>query len=52
MKLRHIRQKADSGNDTEENCIPLCFNCHAEVKSYNFTHPKGLKYSEQELKER
>lgn len=50
MELHHIRQKADGGNDTEENCIPLCFDCHAKVKSYNPHHPKGLKYGEKELK--
>lgn len=49
MELHHIRQKADRGEDTEENCIPLCFNCHADVKSYNPHHPKGLKYTEKEL---
>lgn len=50
MELHHIIQKADGGNDSEDNCIPLCFNCHAEVKSYNPHHPKGLKYDEKELK--
>ncbi len=49
MELHHIKQKADSGNDTEDNCIPLCFNCHADVKSYNPHHPKGLKYGDKEL---
>lgn len=52
MELHHIRQKADGGDDTEDNCIPLCFDCHAKVKSYNPHHPKGLKYSERELKQR
>ena len=52
MELHHIKQKADGGNDTEDNCIPLCFRCHAEVRSYNPHHPKGLKYSEEELKQR
>lgn len=52
IELHHIRQRADGGDDTEDNCIPLCFNCHAEVKSYNPHHPKGSKYSEKELKER
>lgn len=52
IELHHIRQRADGGDDSEDNCIPLCFNCHAEVKSYNPHHPKGLKYSEKELKER
>lgn len=52
IELHHIIQRADRGDDTEDNCIPLCFNCHAEVKSYNPHHPKGSKYSEKELKER
>jgi hypothetical protein len=35
--------------DTLENCIPLCFECHAEVGSYNAEHPKGRKFSPAEL---
>ncbi len=35
IELHHIVQKADGGTDTFENCIPLCFDCHAEVKAYN-----------------
>ena len=35
---------------TEDNCIPLCFDCHVEVKQYNPKHLKGLKYTEGELK--
>ena len=50
LELHHIKQKADGGEDTEDNCIPLCFDCHAEVKQYNPKHPKGLKYTEGELK--
>lgn len=33
-----------------DNCIPLCFNCHADVGHYNPNHPKGTKYSESELR--
>lgn len=50
MELHHIKQVADGGDDSVENCIPLCFNCHAEVKAYNPHHPKGRKFSEAELK--
>jgi len=50
MELHHIKQKADEGPDTFENCIPLCFNCHADAGSYNPRHPKGRKYTEAELK--
>ncbi len=49
IELHHIIQTADSGPDTFNNCIPLCFDCHADVKSYNPKHPKGKKYTETEL---
>ena len=49
LQLHHIKQKADGGEDTEENCMPLCLKCHGEVKSYNPNHPIGLKYKESEL---
>lgn len=52
MELHHIRPRAQGGEDTEENCIPLCLLCHGEVGLYNPNHPKGLKYTENELKAR
>jgi len=51
IELHHIIQKAEGGADTYENCIPLCFDCHAEVKAYNPRHPKGRKYTDSELKQ-
>ena len=50
IELHHIKPKSKSGSDTFENCIPLCFDCHAEVGHYNPEHPKGRKFSEAELK--
>lgn len=50
IELHHIKQVADGGEDTADNCIPLCFDCHAEVKAYNPRHPKGRKFTEKELK--
>jgi len=50
IELHHIKPKYQGGEDIFDNCIPLCFNCHADVGSYNFNHPKGKKYSEKELK--
>lgn len=50
IELHHIVQVADGGDDSVDNCIPLCLDCHAEVKSYNQKHPKGRKYTETELK--
>ena len=52
IELHHIKQHAHGGKDTFENCIPLCFNCHSEVRMYNPDHPKGTKYSEEELIQR
>lgn len=50
IELHHIKQVADGGDDSADNCIPLCFDCHAEVKAYNNHHPKGRKFTEKELK--
>ncbi len=50
IELHHIIQTKDDGEDTFDNCIPLCFDCHADVKSYNPKHPKGKKFTESELK--
>lgn len=50
IELHHIKQKAEGGEDSFENCLPLCFDCHADVMQYNPNHPKGKKYSISELK--
>lgn len=50
IECHHIIPRAEGGEDTFENCIPLCFDCHAEVGSYNSKHPKGTKFSPEELK--
>lgn len=50
IELHHIKQVAEGGEDTYENCIPLCLDCHAEVKAYDPKHPKGKRYTESELR--
>ncbi len=35
-----------------DNAIPLCFDCHAAIGHYNREHPRGRKYSINELKQR
>ena len=50
IELHHIVQKADGGDDSFDNCVPLCFDCHAEVRAYNPKHPKGKKFTASELK--
>ncbi|MFJ3460126.1 HNH endonuclease [Achromobacter spanius] len=50
MELHHIEPEADGGPSTLDNCIPLCFDCHADVGHYNDRHPKGTKYRPSELR--
>ncbi|WP_016951560.1 HNH endonuclease [Anabaena sp. PCC 7108] len=49
IELHHIIQKSEGGEDLYENCIPLCFDCHAEIKAYDPQHPKGRKYNVAEI---
>lgn len=49
IEVHHIQQAADGGNDTFENAIPLCFDCHSNVGHYNARHPKGTKFTISEL---
>jgi hypothetical protein len=49
MELHHIQPVAEGGKNTFDNCIPLCFDCHADMRSYDFNHPKGTKYTNSEL---
>lgn len=50
LEFHHIKQEADGGENTFENCIPLCFDCHADMGGVNPKHPKGNAYSENELR--
>lgn len=50
IETHHIQQRANGGDDSFENCIPLCFDCHADVGNYNPQHPKGRKFTVSELK--
>ncbi len=51
IELHHIKPKSQGGEDSFENAIPLCFDCHANVgHAYNPSHPKGNKFTESELK--
>lgn len=50
MELHHIRQRVDGGEDTLDNCIPLCFDCHSDMGKADPKHPKGKRYSERELR--
>ncbi len=51
MEIHHIDQEADGGANTADNGLPVCFDCHADVNSYNDNHPKGRKYRAKELRQ-
>jgi hypothetical protein len=50
IECHHIVQPQEGGEDSIDNCIPLCFDCHADVKAYNPKHPRGTSYSTSELR--
>jgi hypothetical protein len=49
LRLTTFRQAADGGDDSIANAIPVCFDCHAEIHSYNDNHPRGRKFTTEEL---
>jgi HNH endonuclease len=49
MQCHHITPQSDGGDDTFENCIPLCLECHGEVMAYNPKHPIGKMYTPEEM---
>lgn len=51
IETDHIEPKANEGEDDIENAIPVCFDCHAEIHSYNDQHPRGRKFTTDELRQ-
>lgn len=50
LQLHHIVPVAKGGDNSADNCIPLCPNCHAQVENYNPKHALVRKYTSTELK--
>lgn len=50
IETDHIIQPKDGGDNSIANAIPVCFECHAEIHSYNPDHPRGRKFKADELK--
>ena len=50
IEVHHIQPRADGGADTEDNAIALCFDCHSAAGHYNPKHPRGTKFSPNELR--
>ena len=52
VEAAHIVAESAGGSNEDDNGIPLCFDCHADIGAYNPLHPKGNKFSPSELKSR
>lgn len=50
VEVHHIIPESISSDNSYENAISLCFDCHADAGHYNPKHPRGTKFSPNELK--
>lgn len=50
IEIHHIISKEQDGEDSYDNAIPLCFDCHSDAGHYFAKHPNGTKFSPNELK--
>ena len=50
METDHMLPSSDGGASDIDNAIPVCFECHAEIHSYNDKHPRGRKFHPEELR--
>src|SRR3982751_1782520 len=51
IETDHIVPRSEGGDDSINNAIPVCFDCHAEIHSYNDQHPRGRKFRPEELRQ-
>jgi hypothetical protein len=52
IEAAHIIDEGAGGSNDADNGIPLCFDCHQEIGSYNDKHPRGNKIRPDELRAR
>lgn len=50
VEVHHIVPEAQGGSNDLDNAIVLCFDCHADAGHYNQDHPRGTKFSPEELR--
>ena len=50
VEVHHIVPEVDGGEDSLDNAIVLCFDCHCAAGHYNPKHPKGTRFSPSELR--
>lgn len=50
VEIHHIVPQAQGGSNELDNALALCFDCHADAGHYNREHPRGSKFSPEELR--
>ena len=50
IETDHMLPLSEGGNDSIDNAIAVCFECHAEIHTYNDSHPRGRTYRPEELR--
>jgi len=50
VEVHHIFPFSEGGTDEPDNAIVLCFDCHSDAGHYSSNHPRGTKFSPEELK--
>ena len=50
LEVHHVEPESEGGSSDFRNAMALCFDCHADVGHYNSRHPKGNRYSRDELR--
>jgi hypothetical protein len=51
MEIDHIVPRSEGGLSTIENALAVCFDCHAEIHHYNVKHPRGRRFTPEELRD-
>lgn len=50
VEVHHIVPEGEGGSNDFDNAITLCFDCHTDAGHYNPQHPRGSKFSKDELR--
>jgi HNH endonuclease len=49
VEVHHVVPQSKDGSDEFKNAIALCFDCHCDAGHYTDQHPRGTKFSTEEL---
>lgn len=50
IETDHMLPRDEGGQSSIDNAIAVCFECYAEIHSYNDRHPRGRKFRPEELR--